>query len=122
MFALGCTAAALVVLADRASGSTQTAEVHRRLAVKAEQLFQSLEARVDDPTDAPLTLKLRAEAVVHMGRCAHAAVVACAGAANLSDHAAQRIWREALLFTVLSQTSDVRAASLQALVDPLRTA
>gem|GEM_PF-4206114 len=49
-------------------------------------------------------LQLRAEAVPLTGRCAHAGVAASAGRANPTDHAAQRVWREALMFTVLAQT------------------
>jgi hypothetical protein len=45
-------------------------------------------------------LELRAWAIDLAVRCAHAAVTASSGAANQSHHAAQRVYREALAFTV----------------------
>lgn len=61
-------------------------------------------------------LKLRAWAIELAVRCAHAAVTVSSGAANDVHHAAQRIYREALVFTVAGQTSDVMAATLTRLI------
>ncbi|MGI0485372.1 acyl-CoA dehydrogenase family protein [Pantanalinema rosaneae CENA516] len=57
-------------------------------------------------------LKLRAWAIDLAVRCAHAAVTVSSGAANHIHHAAQRIYREALVFTVTGQTREVMAATL----------
>ena len=107
MFALGCARAALDVVGDHPPGPALTAGLD---AVRTELL-----ARVDDGEHYAQALSARGRAIAWMGRCAHAAVTASAGSANLAHHPAQRIWRECLVFTVLSQSPDVRAATLAAL-------
>jgi len=49
-------------------------------------------------------------------RAAHAAVMTSGGAANLLDHPAQRIFREAMVYTLAAQTSDLQTAMLARLV------
>lgn len=62
------------------------------------------------------SLQLRAWAIDLAVRIAHAAVTVSSGAANLCHHAAQRVYREALVFTVSGQTSAVMEATLERLV------
>lgn len=62
------------------------------------------------------SLQLRAWAIDLAVRIAHAAVTVSSGAANLCDHTAQRVYREALVFTVSGQTSAVMKATLERLV------
>ena len=57
-------------------------------------------------------LKLRAWSIDLATRIAHACVTVSSGAANYSNHNAQRIYREALVFTVTGQTSAVMEATL----------
>lgn len=57
-------------------------------------------------------VKLRARAIALAVRCAHAAVTVSAGAANLSDRPAGRVYREALVFTVSGQTQPLMEATL----------
>ncbi len=59
--------------------------------------------------------QLRAWAIDLAIRCAHAAVTASSGGANLSHHHAQRVDREALVFTVYGQTKGLMAATLNRL-------
>lgn len=61
-------------------------------------------------------LQLRAWAIDLAVRCAHAAVTVSSGAANYSNHAAQRVYREALVFTVTGQTTAVMEATLAVVV------
>lgn len=61
-------------------------------------------------------LKLRAWAIDLATRIAHACVTVSSGAANYSHHNAQRIYREALVFTVTGQTPAVMEATLARLV------
>jgi len=72
----------------------------------------------DEQTSAE-RLRLRAWAIELMGRCAHAAITASSGASNSIHHRAQRIWREALVFTVSAQTSAIMEATLQRLTRPV---
>jgi len=57
--------------------------------------------------------KLRAQAIELAARCAHAAITVSSGAANLNSHSAQRIYREALVFTVSGQTTELMEATLE---------
>lgn len=62
------------------------------------------------------SLQLRAWAINLAGRCTNAAVTVSSGAANLQSHAAQRVYREAVVFTVSGQTTAVMEATLAQLV------
>jgi len=61
-------------------------------------------------------LQLRAWAINLSQRCATAAVTVSSGAANYRYHAAQRVYREALVFTVSGQTTAVMEATLAQLI------
>lgn len=61
-------------------------------------------------------LHLRTWAINLVGRCSQAAIIASSGAANSFHHSAGRVYREALLFSVSGQTTDVMAASLKKLL------
>ena len=58
---------------------------------------------------------LRARCIDLGVRAAHAAVAAGGGAANGLDHPAQRLFREAMVYTLVAQTRDLRAATLSRL-------
>jgi kynurenine formamidase/alkylation response protein AidB-like acyl-CoA dehydrogenase len=60
-------------------------------------------------------LQIRAWAIDLATRIAHAAVTVSSGTANYMHHPAQRIYREALVFTVTGQTTAVMEATLQRL-------
>ncbi|MEO1373417.1 MAG: cyclase family protein [Cyanobacteria bacterium J06635_10] len=64
-------------------------------------------------------LQLRAWAIDLATRIAHGAVTVSSGAANYSYHAAQRVYREALVFTVTGQSSAIMEATLGRLTEPL---
>ncbi|MEQ8755064.1 MAG: acyl-CoA dehydrogenase family protein [Coleofasciculus sp. G1-WW12-02] len=64
----------------------------------------------------PQSLQLRAWAINLAGRCTNAAVTVSSGAANIQSHAAQRVYREAVVFTVSGQTTAVMEATLAQLV------
>ncbi|ARV61148.1 cyclase [Nostocales cyanobacterium HT-58-2] len=63
-------------------------------------------------------LQLRAWAIELATRIAHAAVTVSSGAAIYSHHDAQRVYREALVFTVTGQTRAVMEATLGRLTRP----
>ncbi|NEP10099.1 MAG: acyl-CoA/acyl-ACP dehydrogenase [Symploca sp. SIO2C1] len=62
-------------------------------------------------------LKLRTWAINLAQRCATAAVTVSSGAANYRHHVAQRVYREALVFTVSGQTTALMEATLAQLVN-----
>ena len=72
-------------------------------------------ALVDTSIDFQRKLDLRAWSIDLTTRIAHAAVTVSSGAANYMHHNAQRVYREALVFTVTGQTRDVMAATLKRL-------
>ena len=57
-------------------------------------------------------LRIRAWAIDLGVRAAHAAVIAGGGGANNLGHPAQRLFREAMFYTLTAQTPDAQAASL----------
>jgi alkylation response protein AidB-like acyl-CoA dehydrogenase len=70
------------------------------------------QAQQDNTASVAKKLQLRAWVIELAVRCAHAAVTVSSGAANYSHHAAQRVYREALVFTVSGQTTAVMEATL----------
>lgn len=114
-FALGCARAGLDILATVAQQKPLDAIIaahqtlHRELQT-CRQLI--LAASSDNPAQ---NLELRAWAIDLAVRCAHGAVLASSGAANQSHHPAQRVYREALMFSVSGQTTAVLEASLERL-------
>ncbi len=115
-FALGCAQAGLDIVA------AQTARLSRNSQRAVHRLQQSLNTCRQNfyeaqRNSAPYSqsLKLRAEAIDLAHRCTHAAVTASRGAANQLGHPAQRVYREALAFTVFGQTPDILEATLQRL-------
>jgi len=116
-FALGCARAGLDVLLENAEKRKHDflVEAHRSLLQELTECRESLvgsslEIATED------RLQRRAWAIDLAARCAHAAVVSSAGAANSADHPAQRIYREALVFSVSAQTTAIMEASLARLV------
>jgi alkylation response protein AidB-like acyl-CoA dehydrogenase len=118
-FALGCARAGLDILA--------TADLQKKSPV-IRSTFESLNQELLDCRHAIFSAKpgveafteqanLRAWAIELAVRCAHAAVVVSRGAANTIDHPAQRVYREALLFSVSGQTTEIMAATLDRLTN-----
>lgn len=114
--ALGCANASLDVL--QAAYSTKQLDF-------IEQAFKTLQIEVTNcrntianaQTESFATkLKLRAWAIDLAVRCAHCAIAVSSGAANHSHHPAQRIYREALVYTVSGQSTDLMAAILNRLI------
>lgn len=66
-------------------------------------------------------LELRGWIIDLATRIAHAAVTVSSGAANYKHHNAQRIYREALVYTVTGQTRDVIAVTLERLTRKVKT-
>ena len=69
-----------------------------------------------DEASAPERLKKRAWAITLMMRCAQAAVTSSSGAANTANHPANRVLREAIVFSVSAQTMPIMEATIARLV------
>lgn len=119
--ALGCALAGI----DIVEAATKTKSLPF-----IEETFQNLFSEFNDcrqaikqaQENADLSLaekhKLRGWSIALAVRCAHAAITVSSGAANLKSHPAQRVYREALVFTVSGQTQAIKAATLQRLTNP----
>lgn len=102
----------LVAAAHEAGRSVPDPTRHTLATAVARSRSRLLGALDGDPVEG---LAARADAIALAGRVAHAAVLAWAGQANLADHAAQRVYREVLAYSVLALTPAVRTAALSAL-------
>lgn len=120
-FALGCSLAGVDVV--RAAYSKRGNDFLACSANALEQEIQDCRAHMisAQQRDAELTtdekLALRGWAIDLCMRCAHAAVAASGGQANSIHHPAQRILREALVFTVSAQTEAIMEGTLKRLIE-----
>jgi alkylation response protein AidB-like acyl-CoA dehydrogenase len=116
-FALGCARAGLDILASAQPQLPEFAaatwrSLDHELQTCRHRIYRA-DANPDYPDDR---LHLRAWAIDLAARCTHAAVIVSRGAANYSHHPAQRVYREALAFTVFGQTTAVMEATLKRLI------
>ncbi|MBX3118084.1 MAG: acyl-CoA/acyl-ACP dehydrogenase [Fimbriimonadaceae bacterium] len=118
-YAIGCARAGLDVLERNAEKKplpflpvTYSALLEEFGACRA-AMGKAQESGLDVVTDEKL--RIRAWAIELAVRCAHAAIVSSSGAANIITHPAQRIYREALVYSVSAQTTDIMEATLSRL-------
>ena len=115
-FALGCARAGLDVV-ETAFQTTQFSFIEDTFNSLNQELHQCrsqiFSAQNNPQIPVSEKYKLRAWAIELATRCAHAGVTVSSGAANLSTHSAQRIYREALVFTVSGQTPELMKATLK---------
>jgi alkylation response protein AidB-like acyl-CoA dehydrogenase len=115
-FALGCARAGLDILAAAQPQLPEFAAVAWRSLDQELQTCRSRVYQADaDPSQTDDRLHLRAWAIDLAARCTHAAVIVSRGAANYSHHPAQRVYREALAFTIFGQTTAIMEATLKQL-------
>jgi len=118
-FALGCAQAGIDIVraAFEKKGLAFVNEAADALQSELEAC-RAAAAKIPSGMDSEISadkLKLRAWAIDLASRCGHAAIAASSGAANSLQHPAQRVYREALVYTVSAQTSDIMRATLERL-------
>ena len=115
-FALGCARAGLDILwaAFEKRGADFLETAWKALD---DELARCREGILEGDEDVTERLKARAWAIDLAARCAHAGVASSSGAANSIHHDAQRVYREALVYTVSAQTKEIMKATLNRLVD-----
>jgi alkylation response protein AidB-like acyl-CoA dehydrogenase len=116
-FAMGCAQAGLDVLSTNAERKPFPF-LKEALGTLANELDQCRDATRTAQADAneettQERLNVRAWAIDLAVRCAHAGVTSSSGAANSLFHPAQRVYREALVFTVSAQTPEIMEATLK---------
>ncbi|AIE85639.1 acyl-CoA dehydrogenase family protein [Fimbriimonas ginsengisoli] len=118
-FALGCAQAGIDIV--RQAGEKKGISFLTDAAAALEQELADCHvatAEAQKSVDEETTderLRVRAWAIELAVRCAHAAIAASSGAANSLSHPAQRVYREALVYTVSAQTTAVMEATVRRL-------
>lgn len=119
-FALGCAEAGIDIV-RAAAAKKPFPFLQETVAALEKELAQCRYATgvAQQSTDEETTeerLRVRAWAIDLAVRAAHAGIAASSGAANSVNHPAQRVYREALVFTVSAQTVPVMEATLKRLI------
>ena len=117
-FPLGCAYAALDILQQTYQKKPLDAILESQISLEQQlkQCHQEIQETLSkSDRDYQQDLQLRATAIDLAFRCAQAAVIANSGAANSYANSAGRVYREALVFSVSGQTSDILTASLNRL-------
>ncbi|MEA5496097.1 acyl-CoA dehydrogenase family protein [Limnoraphis robusta] len=120
-FALGCARAGLDILetAFDKKGFTFIQETVNILMEELNQCRTKIQQAQENPSlSLAEKYQLRAWAINLAVRCSHGAVIASSGAANLSQHHAQRVYREALVYSISGQTKGLMEASLNTVIQP----
>lgn len=116
-FALGCARAGLDILhkAVEKKNLSFLKEAHEKLGKELEECRNATTTAQASPSEESTEerLNIRAWAIDLAVRCAHAAVTASSGAANSINNPAQRVYREALVYTVSAQTTAIMEATLK---------
>lgn len=115
---LGVASAAIELLRERESGGPLAAaadDLDRELAAARGAVNRQADADATPGDRTGDAAEVRAWCIDLGVRAAHAAVVASGGSANLLDHTAQRLFREAMVYTLIAQTRDLQTASLHRL-------
>lgn len=118
--ALGCAGAAVDVIQAEAAKKGRPALVDAATRLKRElaELREEAYKAMEENADFEHSLRVRSAVIELAGRAAHAAVIAAAGAGNVMTHPAQRVYREALAFSVLALLPPIQDATLGRLSTP----
>jgi alkylation response protein AidB-like acyl-CoA dehydrogenase len=116
---LGVVRAAVTLLRQRGktlgSQIPAAADALEQEAAKARRQVNVWADRASEADYQERVLRARAWCIDLGVRAAHAAVAASGGAANSLDHPAQRLFREAMLYTVTAQTTELWTMLLERL-------
>ena len=119
-FSIGCAMAGIDIVRENGEkrGLAFLTHAAKDLTQEVEDCRQALidSQRDFDEATAPDRLKKRAWAITLMMRCAQAAVTSSSGAANTADHPANRVLREAIVFSVSAQTMPIMEATMDRLI------
>lgn len=112
-FALGCAHGVLRFL--EFAEFPQIRPLQQQLKHLHRKMFAAI---ASPPAPYQTQLQLRIQAVVTAQQYAAIALTLAGGTGNLLTHPAQRLYREALMFSIFGQTQALRNATLQTLIPP----
>ena len=117
-FALGCAAAALDIVKEnhQRKGIPAILTTLKVLSYELDECREEAYSAMDDKSDTNRSLRARGRAVELALRSAATAIVTSSGAGNSLRHPAQRVYREALVFSVSAQTAAIMEATLEKLI------
>ncbi len=115
-FAVGCALGALDFLRDAQQQAPmnvleQLIEQYQAKVCQMSQLFFA--GLTDTQLSITAATEKRAQAIYLCQQLSQIVITTAGGAGNLSSHSAQRLYREALMFSVSGQTAAYRQISLQ---------
>ena len=111
-FALGCAYGSLDFLQTKLDES-QFQLLQTRLDDLKSQIISALEKENPD-FDEQLSLRIKVVAIAQ--EFSQLALMSSGGGGNVKTHPAQRLYREALMFSIFGQTQTIRNATLQTLI------
>jgi len=121
----GVSRAAINIVRDLAE--SRNSDIMRRTVETLESemsarrdLVDKWRDRMDTEGYKDCALDARAGCIEFGVRAAHAAVAATGGGANALDNPAQRLFREAMFYTLTAQTRDVQATTLEHIIESSR--
>jgi len=117
-FALGCAQAGIdiVLAAHKSKPLAGILDAASALQAELDDCRTEAYAAMGDKGNLERSLRARAWAIELAGRCSHAGVVASSGKGNSMSSDAQRVYREALVFSVSAQTPAILEATLARLI------
>ncbi len=119
-FAIGCAMAGcdIVARAYESKSLEFIKTTHEKLVSEVNLCREAMKSSLEDGSEDLTTdekLRVRAWAIDLAVRCAHAGIVATSGQSNSKKNDAQRVYREALVFSVSAQTVPIMQATLERL-------
>lgn len=116
-FALGCAGAAIATMEETLHRKGYEPSLGPSVAQLSQALTNLETAFFQSVTHPQLTtsqaIKLRGQGIQLMHQCSLGAIAIHSGAANIQGNAAQRIYGEALVFTVAGQNFEVMRSTLE---------
>ena len=112
---IGCAAGSIQLLSELSEKRNIPAirRAYNRLLEEWKTVRDQVHHWINDKHSVEDAIKLRAQVIQLAVRCAHAACAASSGSANLLSHPAQRLYREAMFYTIQAQTQEVMDATLK---------
>ncbi|MGY6529613.1 MAG: hypothetical protein ACXITR_06755 [Cyanobacterium sp.] len=115
-FALGCAMASLDLIKENADKLELESVFfnYEKLTTELNNLKENILTEIENPSKTPQQkLTLRAKAINLAFRCTQGAVITSKGSANLQDNTAQRLYKEALVYSVSGQTIPILEKSFE---------